>query len=488
MSGDRVKAKKKSAKKAAAASASESAPVPKGARSEEFIIGNVRCFAEEQRVPIRPITLLVGENSTGKTTFLGGYRVLSEMLSTIQPMSDNYYSTAFNQPPFFMGKHRDIARRPNASEFCLGWAGEWPDEFAASAVSDVKFSFEGKEELPFLSKSVFSFRSGEKLEMTYQDKSGRTVLIGPDFRCEMSEFMSRVSFQIPTAFASILLALRFLSASKKSAVAESDMEKLEEFLRKNFGYVASAPFVLDNSWDKLIGTLMSGILIPFAPTRPRPKRTYSILDNEPEHEGGDIPTQMFRMSLRNSEEWKDLSRRIDAFGKETGMFSDLRVVGHGPKSGGDFHLELKVGDVVSNIVDVGYGISQIYPMLVRIMRASQQGIRATFLLQEPEVHLHPRAQAELGSFFVQSAMKNGHAFIIETHGDGIIDRVRVCVSHGKIAPEDVVILYFERSKKTGEVKIHPIHVDEMGNLTDAPPGYRRFFLEETDRMLRPPKK
>ena len=287
MSGERVKAKKKSAKKAAAASVPASAP--KGMQPHEFIIGNVRCFAEEQRVPIRPITLLVGENSTGKTTFLGGYRVLSEMLSTIQPMSDNYYSTAFNHPPFFMGKHRDIARRPNASEFCLGWAGEWPDKFAASAVSDVKFSFEGKEELPFLSKSVFSFRSGEKLEMTYQDKSGRTVLIGPDFRCEMSEFMSRVSFQIPTSFASILLALRFLSASKKSAVAESDMEKLEEFLRKNFGCVASAPFVLDNSWDKLIGTLMSGNLAPFAPMRSKPQRTYSILDDEPEHEGGIFP-------------------------------------------------------------------------------------------------------------------------------------------------------------------------------------------------------
>ena len=151
-------------------------------------------------------------------------------------------------------------------------------------------------------------------------------------------------------------------------------------------------------------------------------------------------------------------------------------------------MELKVGGVVSNIVDVGYGVSQIYPMLARVIRASQRGIRATFLLQEPEVHLYPRAQAELGSFFVQSAMKDGHAFIIETHGDGIIDRVRVCVSHGEIAPEDVVILYFERDKKTGAVKIHPIHVDKMGNLTDAPPGYRRFFLEETRPHTSPTQK
>ena len=122
------------------------------------------------------------------------------------------------------------------------------------------------------------------------------------------------------------------------------------------------------------------------------------------------------------------------------------------------------------------------------MLASQCETPAVFLLQEPEVHLHPQAQAALTSFFAKSVKDDGHAFIIETHGDAIIDRVRICVSHGEIAPEDVVILYFEADKKTGAVKIHPIHVDKMGNLTDAPAGYRRFFLEETNRMLRPPKK
>ena len=482
MSGERVKAKKKSAKKAAAASA----PAPQRAKSEEFIIGNVRCFAEEQRVPIRPITLLVGENSTGKTTFLGGYRVLSEMLSANNLISnnyDNYYSTPpFNKPPFSMGKHRDIVRRSNAGEFSLGWAGEWPDKFAASTVSEAKISFKEREDLSFLSKSIFSFRSGETLEVAY--KTGSAVLIGPDFHFEAGVFLPPSSFKIPSIFISML----FMLQRSKEAKGKREKKKIEKFLQKNMGLAMISRSAVQVTLGKTEGTLMSGNLSPFAPMRSKPKRTYSILDDEPEHEGGDIPTQMFRMSMRNPDEWKDLSRRMDAFGKATGMFSDLRVVGHGPESGGDFHLELKVGGVVSNIVDVGYGVSQIFPMLARVMRASQRGIRATFLLQEPEVHLHPRAQAELGSFLVQSAVKDGHIFIIETHGDGIIDRVRVCVSHGEIAPEDVVILYFERDKKTGAVKIHPIHVDKMGNLTDAPPGYRRFFLEETDRMLRPPKK
>ena len=485
MSGERVKAKKKSVKKTAAASAA--ALAMERAKSEEFIIGNVRCFAEEQRVPIRPITLLVGENSTGKTTFLGGYRVLSEMLSATKPMPDNYYSTAFNQRPFSMGKYRDIVRRPNVGEFCLGWAGEWPDEFAASAVSEAKFSFGEEEELPFLSKFVFSFRGGEKLEVAHQDKSGQIAFIGPDFRYEMLGLMSQMFFQIPTAFASMLLGLRFLSTFRKWRMAGSEMEKLEEFLRKNLGLVTSAPYMLDDSWDKRVGTLMPRNVASFAPMNYIPQRTYSILDDS-ESESGHVPASLFRLSVNAPEKWRDLQKRLIAFGKKAEMFSDFKIVNHGLNSGGDFHLEVETRGVRSNIADVGHGVSQMYPLLIPIMRASQRKTPMVFLLQEPEIRLHPQAQATMASFFTKSAKDDGHAFIIETHGDGVIDRVRVCVSHGEIAPEEVVILYFEPDKKTGAVKIHPIHVDKMGNLTDAPPGYRRFFLEETDRMLRPPKK
>ena len=479
MSGERVKAKKKSAKKAAAASA----PAPQRAKSEEFIIGNVRCFAEEQRVPIRPITLLVGENSTGKTTFLGGYRVLSQMLSSIKPMPNNYYSTAFNQPPFPMGKYRDIVRRPNAGEFCLGWAGEWSDEFAASGVSEVKISFREKDELPFLSKSVFSFRSGEKLEAVHQDKNGSTTLIFPDFRYEVGMRLSRMLFDIPTTFEDMLLMLWRQDAEKKRSGADCEGNKFEKFLQKNMG-LAPPSSTVQSFWDKEEGTLMPGYLAPFAPMRSKPKRTYSILDDEPEHEGGDIPTMMFRMSLRNPEELKDLCRRIDAFGKVTGMFSNVRVVEHGSESGGDFHLELKVGGVESNIMDVGYGVSQIYPMLARIMRASQRGIQAAFLLQQPEVHLHPRAQAELGSFFVESVKKDGHTFLVETHSDFIVDRIRICMADGLIDPKDVALLYFEPQKSKDAVKIHPIELNSKGEPAENPPkGYRDFFLRETERML-----
>ena len=75
----------------------------------------------------------------------------------------------------------------------------------------------------------------------------------------------------------------------------------------------------------------------------------------------------------------------------------------------------------------------------------------------------------------------GRQFIVETHSDFIIDRVCMDVRDGKAKAEDVQILYFERAD--GEVVIHPISVDQQGNIVGAPPHYRAFFEHETSRYL-----
>ena len=73
----------------------------------EFMLTDVRCFAGEQRARLRPITLLVGENSTGKTTFLGCYRALQWLVDENRLYN---WKPDFNQEPFLMGSFRDIVR------------------------------------------------------------------------------------------------------------------------------------------------------------------------------------------------------------------------------------------------------------------------------------------------------------------------------------------------------------------------------------------
>jgi predicted ATPase len=138
-----------------------------------------------------------------------------------------------------------------------------------------------------------------------------------------------------------------------------------------------------------------------------------------------------------------------------------------------------VSDAAFNLVDVGYGVSQILPIIVDILRTEKEGM---FLLQQPEVHLHPQAQAELGSFLATLAATAGTRFVVETHSDYLVDRIRMDIRDQRnIKPKDVQILYFER--QNGKVKVHPIEIDENGNLESVPKGYRSFFLQEERRFL-----
>jgi len=183
--------------------------------------------------------------------------------------------------------------------------------------------------------------------------------------------------------------------------------------------------------------------------------------------------------LTEPDHWKEIFSALDSFGSQSGLFTKVEVRRLGESEGDPFQIQVHIGGAPVNLIDVGYGVSQVLPIVVDCLRGKEGG---TFLLQQPEVHLHPRAQAELGSFLGVLAKQQKKRFVIETHSDHLVDRIRMDIRDGKgLKPEDVSLLYFER--KNGQANIHRLNLDEHGNLLDPPPGYRSFFLEEERRFL-----
>jgi predicted ATPase len=131
-------------------------------------------------------------------------------------------------------------------------------------------------------------------------------------------------------------------------------------------------------------------------------------------------------------------------------------------------------------MDVGYGVSQALPLIVQSVLGRENSL---LLIQQPEVHLHPRGQAALGTFFAELASAGGNTALIETHSDSLIDRVRYEVSKGTIKSEDVLILFFHKPKI--ETEVYPIEIDALGNIVGAPDCYREFFLKEELQLLAP---
>src|SRR4029077_20194792 len=110
--------------------------------------------------------------------------------------------------------------------------------------------------------------------------------------------------------------------------------------------------------------------------------------------------------------------------------------------GSPFQISVNISGPSSNLVDVGYGVSQALPVVVETLQAPRGSL---FLLQQPEVHLHPRAQAALGTYLADISKRRRHTILIETHSDYLIDRIRMDIRDGKgISPSDVCVLFFER--------------------------------------------
>lgn len=223
-----------------------------------------------------------------------------------------------------------------------------------------------------------------------------------------------------------------------------------------------------------------------APIQSKPRRTYDHARPVIDPEGAYIPAYLATIA-RDTEGWSKLKTRLESFGQEAGLFSEIGVNSYGTDSE-PFRIQVKAqGDIKdspwNNLVDVGYGVSQALPVATMLLSHNHL---ETFLLQQPEVHLHPMAQAALGTLFCQVAApgKRPRQLIVETHSDHLINRVRMDVRDGTtdLKPEDVVVLYFERNGP--EVKIHEVTFDDLGNV-DAPASYGRFFMEETHRTLWP---
>ena len=447
----------------------------------ELTLQDVRCFQGEQRGSLRPITLLVGENSTGKTTFLGCYHVLHRLL----PGSDFERMLDFNEEPFAMGSFRDIVRsgrRPGSriDEFKLGVSFDSPDRDSLPYRLLVSFSEEGSQ--PVVSSLYFHFEGGSYVGLR---RSGlrTTIFETPDQEVTSGLPLGIAWTMLGTMFAAEegLLSLvidRIDGESGPFAGLRPVYDYLDGVRQSNTRGARSRAKRSGRPPLFSVGGEQLPRMIPVAPLRSKPKRTYDPIRDSASPDGEHVPMLMMRLDRTDKLHWTSLHDDLVRFGRASGLFSNIKVKRHGRQMSDPFQLQVKVRTGPhANIMDVGYGISQSLPILVDLMHEEQ----SVFLLQQPEVHLHPRGQGELASLFIESCKKRGNRFLIETHSDYIVDRVRILVRKGELEASDVSVLYFEPNGNT--VTIHNMTLDRDGNLVDAPEGYRDFFLKETDRLL-----
>ena len=415
-------------------------------RVSELSIQDVRCFNSTQRARLGRITLLVGENSVGKSSFLGCYNAFANLSNLVDLTEDN----PFDVSPFSMGSYDTIARS-GTPDFTI--AGQYDNHIHSAA----QFSFgRGDGGQPFEKLVTFTF-SGKNTPSTHismstgNGESGENILLsfqGPNF-----------AFDIDWAEISFVPISTWLSRNVRHGFLPYNADRTT-FEKRKGSPVTSDEIV---EFGKFINFFRSEMPLPAG-------RCFYVRALEPS-----IPPRRRRYRdppgyLSDAAE----RARINHVGTTLGLWGNIELSDATSGEGTEVVVTTVGGS--HNLFDVGYGVHSLLPLVHAIAITDTPSI---FLLQQPEVHVHPVAQAKLAQYMAEGP----HDFIIETHSDHLVDRFRLCVMEQVLHPDELSILYFEKDKDGFESKIYNISVDSQGNVMNPPDSYREFFLTETERLL-----
>jgi predicted ATPase len=144
-----------------------------------------------------------------------------------------------------------------------------------------------------------------------------------------------------------------------------------------------------------------------------------------------------------------------------------------------YQIEVLRGDNRSNLVDVGYGVSQVLPVIVLLHFVPEGSV---ILCEDPEAHLHPMAQAALADMFVEVAKKRKLQILIETHSEHLFRRLQYLIADGSTRSDDCALYYVERDDPSA--KITTLESDEFGRLKNWPDDFFGDAIGEVERQTR----
>ncbi len=363
---------------------------------DAITLKNFRCFREEQTARLAPLTLLVGENSTGKTSFMA-------MIRALWDAACRYQAPDFKEEPYDLGSFDEIAHYRGAR-------GSRADTFEAGfEVTPENYRFRaafGKTGTTPIPVSWRHTRGSAWIEQYFESDRFPAIRLGtargswrPKTFIATEESIEGNRMRMPVFY-------------PMSLPDPSGNDKVEESYEPLFG----SPAFTSEDWDLLVRFDTSPYRFQFvgerpfagAPVRSKPRRTYDPARTTPDPEGDYVPMYLADKAVLDAKTWERLKGQLERFGKAAGLFDEISIKRLGKRGSEPFQVQVrKFGDSLKgprrNLIDVGYGVSQVLPVITELLRPDAPCI---FLLQQPEVHLHPSAQAALGSLFCQTAAQD----------------------------------------------------------------------------------
>jgi len=432
---------------------------------DSIYMNNFRGFSDTV-VPIRRVNFLVGENSTGKSSFLA----LAELLS--EP--DFWFNLDFNSGNYEFGGYKDIvsALSRDQKEFQIGVCKEADKKGDAATYYLLHFR-EANDGAPELAR--FSQLTKHYLAtLRFTNNELAVAVLKEPSECSGSSCHQN--------------CFAFLKQAAISSSLEYKILKDNEARYMRHAPIPSFPGIVAHLFDdKAIRATIESFPFPslamsfagMAPIRTTPKRTYDGYIKRFSPEGEHTPYVIREKLPTGKTVTNEFKTALDAFGTDSGLFESVGITQFGADAAAPFELTVTLGSKPLRVNSVGYGVSQVLPVVVELLTRKK---RSWLSIQQPEVHLHPKAQAALGNVLFHAAIDESQTLLVETHSDYLMDRFRLCMRDHKHPSEFAQVVFFER-KRDGN-QMFPMVIEHDGEYPDDQPvGFRQFFLSEQQHIL-----
>ncbi len=441
-------------------------------------IENFKCFQNKIDIDFGKLTLLTGANSSGKSSII--YSVLGSLQSGEFPFQ---FST--NGKYVNMGDFKEIVHDHNRKEKI-----KLDFTFKNGSIHSIETIWEEdiNNNLPRLNKlnvrsdyfSVSVSKKRNKYSVDYIYEATKD----PQFKIVSSELYRKLFDNINVVLESVKKE-RMVKGGKKTAIKKTLPLYLEEIDTSQDikGLILDEVPQFDKQIDgkgifklRQLFEIISKIFSEYddkinfiSSFRLHPERTYLEQTKSKikvNNFGDGYLDQIIIWETKNKLKFQQLIKIL----KELKL---LETIKSKRLEGGRYEITVRIkkGGVDTSLSDVGFGISQFLPIIVADLQLPK---KSTLFIAQPEIHLHPSVQSLFGDYLTNQIKTNSKNYVIETHSEYLLNRIRLAIVKGELNSDDVKIIFVDNQTK--DMVIHKISFSKKGQILNAPENFFKTYM------------
>ena len=418
---------------------------------------NYKPFVDTGWVDIQPLALFFGHNSSGKTALLS---VLPMLRQTLEDPNPEVPLVLSSETGIDLGVYEEVAHEHRVSleapvwfNFKIRYDGPPHRHFdvqsSASLLVRVAINYNKRRRRVAITEFRLSvLNPGQEEENQIFRLYRKTAAENQKWHVDAQEAIVRAWEAVPPVWLHLF--------------PQVDVRLIGE----DYGLGDILHYIYARMQDVLKNVIHLG------PSRAFPRRVYRITGESPRDVG--ITGGDWLHVLLKADEQRALLTQVNRWLQRLGYELSLEW----GKRGYVHPMLVDRHDVEVSLKDVGFGISQVLPILVQGFISDPGTI---LILEQPEIHLHPQAQADLGDMLLAIARRGVH-LLVETHSEHLLLRIQrrlaeaAVLGEGSLTPEQVGVYYIEKIGR--ESVVHRIQMDATGTFLRPPDRFTTFFSDD----------